>query len=99
MHRQYAALWDELPHQVGLEAAQKFYDYAANTPGQIPSIGTATILKGSLGQPITEGFSRTVHYEISGAGRIDFQYHNAYTGKAGDPHPVVFILRITLGSH
>lgn len=99
VHRQSAGLWEELPQRVGLEATQQFYDYAATTPGQIPSVGTATILKGALGRPITEGFSRTVHYEVSGAGRIDFQYNNEYTGKAGDPHPVVFILRITLGSH
>lgn len=99
VHRQYASLWEELPRRVGVEAAQQFYDYAANTPGQVPSIGTATILKGSLGRPIMEGSSRTVHYEISGAGRIDFQYHNAYMGKAGDSHPVVFIVRITLSSH
>ena len=85
--------------RVGLPAAQQFYDYAANTPGRIPSVGTATILKGSLGRPIAEGFSRTVHYEVSGAGRIDFQYHDAYVGRQGDPHPVVFILRIGLGSH
>lgn len=37
------------------------------------------------------GFSRTVHYEISGAGRIDYQYHDSYAGgDHGDPHPVVF---------
>lgn len=99
VHRQYAGLWDDLTRRIGLEAAQQFYNYAANTPGQIPSVGTATILKGSLGRPIAEGFSRTIHYEISGAGRIDFQYHNAYLGKKGDPRPVVFILRIALGSH
>ena len=26
------------------------------------------------------GFSRTVHYEISGAGRIDYQFNDAYRG-------------------
>lgn len=62
-------------------------------------VGTTTILKGSLGRPIAEGFSRTIHYEISGAGRVDFQYNDAYLGLHGDPHPVVFILRIDLGSH
>lgn len=62
-------------------------------------MGSTTVLKGSLGRPIAEGFSRTVHYEISGAGRIDYQYHDAYVGKRGDPHPVVFVLRVTLSSH
>lgn len=99
VHRQFAHLWDQLPDRVGLAAAQQFYDHVANSPGRIPPVGTATILKGSLGAPISEGFSRTVHYEISGAGRIDFQYNDAYVGKQGDPHPIIFILRIGLGSH
>jgi len=39
-------------------------------------------------------------YEISGAGRIDYQFNDAYTGgTVGDPHPVVFILSINLSSH
>lgn len=99
VHRQFVGIWDQLPDRVGLEAAQQFYDHAANTPGQTPTVGSTTILRGSLGRPIGEGFSRTIHYEISGAGRIDFQYHDAYVGTKGDPHPVVFILRIGLGSH
>jgi hypothetical protein len=99
VHRRFLDLWEGLPDRVGLEAAQQFYDHVATTPGQIPAVGSATILKGSLGNPLAEGFSRTVHYEISGAGRIDFQYHDAYVGAKGDRHPVVFILRIALGSH
>jgi hypothetical protein len=99
VHRQFAHLWSQLPDRVGLEAAQQFYDHAANEPGQAPQVGSATILKGSLGRPIAEGFSRTIHYEISGASRIDFQHNDAYVGSQGDPHPVVFILRIALGSH
>ncbi|MGH9379809.1 MAG: hypothetical protein ACRD2Z_04250 [Thermoanaerobaculia bacterium] len=46
------------------------------------------------------GFSRAIHYEISGAGRLDYQYHDAYTGGGqGDPHRVVFIRAINLSSH
>jgi hypothetical protein len=88
-----------LPERVGLQAAQQFYDHVASSPGHIPAVGATTVLKGSLGQPFGPGFSRTVHYEISGAGRIDYQYHDAYVGARGDPHPVVFILRINLSSH
>lgn len=99
VHRRYAELWDQLPSRVGLQSAQQFFDHVANTPGQFPSVGTATVLRGSLGRPIAEGFSRTIHYEISGAGRIDYQFNDSYAGARGDPHPVVFILRITLGSH
>lgn len=70
VRRQYAELWEQLPDRVGLEAAQQFYDYVANTPGQPPAVGTTTILKGSLGKPIGPGFSRTIHYEVSGAGGL-----------------------------
>ena len=71
----------------------------ASAPGRIPQVGTATILKGAAGTPKLPGFSRTVHYEISGPGRIDYQYNDSYVGALGDPHPVVFILTIDLGSH
>jgi hypothetical protein len=98
-HRRFLDLWEQLPECVGLQAAQQFYDHVANTPGQTPAVGTTTVLKGSLGQPFAPGFSRTVHCEISGAGRIDYQYHDANVGARDDPHPVVFILRIDLGSH
>lgn len=99
VHRQFEQLWRQLPDRVGLEASQQFFDHIANRPGLVASVGATTILKGSLGRPIAEGFSRTVHYEISGAGRLDFQYNDAYVGLQGDPHPVVFVLRIDMGSH
>jgi hypothetical protein len=99
VHRQFEQLWRQLPSRVGLEASQQCFDHIANSPGMAASVGATTILKGSLGRPIADGFSRTVHYEISGAGRIDFQYNDAYVGVKGDPHPVVFVLRIDLGSH
>jgi hypothetical protein len=99
VHRRFLPLWEQLPDRVGPQAAQQFYDHVAASPGQVPAVGATTILRGSLGRPIAEGFSRTVHYEISSAGRIDFQYHDAYVGTRGDPHPVVFILRIDLSSH
>lgn len=100
IHRQYRDLWDQLPERVGLENAQQFYDHVANSPGFPPSVGRTTVLAGKAGRPKGEGFSRTIHYEISGAGRIDFQYNNAFEGGAhSDPHPVVCILTIDLSSH
>lgn len=46
------------------------------------------------------GWSKTYHYEISSAGRIDYQFHNEFKGgDRGDPHPVVAILTISYGSH
>ncbi|MGH2351310.1 MAG: hypothetical protein ACRDJN_06810 [Chloroflexota bacterium] len=57
-------------------------------------------MRGTSARPLYDGCSRTIHYEISGAGRIDFQFHDAFTGGThGDPHPVVFILTIDLSSH
>ncbi len=100
VHRKFEALWDELPSRVGLEAAQQFYDHVAWTPGEPPAVGTTTVLKGKAGRPKEPGFSRRIHYEISGAGRIDYEHNDRYTGGAfGDPHPVVRILTISLGSH
>ncbi len=100
MHRKFREDWDELPDRVGLESARQFYDHVSQTPGRPPDVGTTTVLKGTAGKPTEDGFSRTIHYEISGAGRIDFQYHDAYTGGAGgDPHAVVRILTIAHSSH
>jgi hypothetical protein len=100
VHRQFHALWEQLPERVGLASAQQFYDHVASHPGQPPSVGRTTILAGKAGLPKSEGFSRTVHYEISGAGRINYQFHDAFAGGAhGDPHPVVYVLIIDLSSH
>ena len=100
VHRQYKDLWDALPQRVGLDSAQQFYDHVAGAPGEAPAINRTTILAGRAGRPIQEGFSRTIHYEIFGAGRINYQYNPVYVdGARGDPHPVVFILTINLSSH
>lgn len=100
VHRQYLDRWRELPARVGLENARQFYTHVANTPGSPPIIGRSSYLRGRAGEPTGPGFSRTIHYEVSGAGRIDYQYHDTFTGGAGgDPHPVVRIVRIDLTSH
>ena len=100
IHRHYAELWEQLADRVGLESAQQFYDHVARTPGEPPAIGRTTILAGKAGLPKADGFSRTVHYEISGAGRINYQYNDEFTGgERGDSHSVVYILTIDLSSH
>jgi hypothetical protein len=100
VHRRFANAWACLPQRVGLAAAQQFYDHVATSPGQPAAINRTGVLRGKAGEPMAPGFSRTIHYEISGAGRIDYQYHDAYTGGAdGDPHPVVLIRAINLSSH
>lgn len=100
VHRKFADAWASLPTRVGLTAAQQFYDHVAHSPGTPASINRTGVLRGKAGEPLGPGFSRTIHYEISGAGRVDYQYHDAYTGGAhGDPHPVVLIRAINLSSH
>jgi hypothetical protein len=100
VHRRFANLWERLPTVVGLESAQQFYDHVSRTPGERPLVNSSVILKGRAGEPKFVGASRTIHYEISGAGRIDYQYVDDFRdGAFGDPHPVVFILTIDLSSH
>lgn len=100
VHRRFAQLWEQLPQRVGLESALQFYDHVAQTPGEPPKVNSSSLLRGKAGKPKFEGASRTIHYEISGAGRINYQSVNAYTGgEHGDPHSVVFILSIDLSSH
>lgn len=100
IHRQYVDAWDSLVVRVGMASAQQFWDHVAATPGSPPPINRASLLKGKAHQPIAPGFSRTVHYEIAGAGRLNYQFCDAFEGGThGDPQPVVFILTINLGSH
>lgn len=100
VHRRFYEAWSDIAVRVGLENAQQFWDHVALAPGSIPAVGTSTILRGRAGQPRSPGFSRTIHYEISGAGRIDYQFADHHTARpGGDEHRVVFILTIDLGSH
>ena len=94
------AAWSSLAERVGLENAQQFWDHVAFTPGSPPKVGSSSVMRGKHAAPKAPGFSKTVHYEITGAGRIDYQWNAAYThGASGDPHGVVWILTIELGSH
>lgn len=57
-------------------------------------------MKGKHAAPKWPGYSKTIHYEITSAGRIDYQFNPAATeGARADPHGVVKILTIDLGSH
>jgi len=100
VHRRYLDAWNSLVDRVGISSARQFWFHVSMTPGAPPAIGTSTILRGRHHGPKWAGYSRTIHYEISGAGRIDYQYCNNTTeGTHGDPHHVVKILTIDLGSH
>lgn len=100
VHRQYLPMWNELVARVGLQSAQQFWDHIAQTPGGHPAVGTSCMMRGKHNKRKWPGYSQTIHYEISGAGRIDYQYNSASTeGADGDPHGVVKILTIDLSSH
>ena len=75
VHRKYLALWNELADRVGLANAQQFWDHVAMTPGQLPKVGTSSVMKGKHSGPKWPGYSETIHYEITGAGRIDYQFN------------------------
>ena len=85
---------------LGLQNAQRVWDHLAMHPDMKPSIGSVTPMKGGRYKATADGRSRVYHYEVSGAGRIDYRYHSSWkaTGQ-GDPHPVVWIISIDLGSH
>jgi len=100
VHRKFRKHWSELVERVGLQHAQQFWDHVAHTPGLKSPIAQMTILKGKAGQPMGSGWSRTYHFEISGAGRIDYQFNDQYQIDAeSDPHRVVAILTISYSSH
>jgi hypothetical protein len=57
-------------------------------------------MKGKHNAAKWAGYSKTIYYEISGAGRLDYQYNaNSSEGTKGDPHGVVKIMTIDLSSH
>lgn len=100
VHRKHANLWAQLAERCGDQNAQRVWDHLAYQPDQAPPIGQCTPMKGKYGRADAEGWSRVYHYEVSGAGRIDYQFHAEYQGgKLGDPHPVVRIIGINLSSH
>lgn len=100
VHKSFYAHYTELVSRVGEQQAKQFWDHVAYQPGIPDPIAQTTILKGKAGKPRGEGWSRTIHYEVSSSARIDYQYNDAYTTDTGnDPHRVVAILTINYSSH
>jgi hypothetical protein len=100
VHKSFYAHYLELAERVGAQQAKQFWDHVAHQPGRPDPIAQTTILKGKAGRPRSEGWSRTIHYEVSSSARIDYQYNNSYVAvPGGDAHPVVAILTINYGSH
>lgn len=100
VHRRFLRHYEQLVERVGLQQAQQFWDHVSREPGKPLGIAQTSFLKGKAGKPQGPGWSRTVHYEVTGCARIDYQYRNDYqTGPEGDPHAVVAILTISYSSH
>ncbi len=99
VHHQLEERWEQLVDRIGIASAQQFWDHVAVEPGRPPRINAATVLRGSRGRPLGPGFSRSIHYEASGAARIDYQFNPRWVGRSGDEYGIVVIVQITLGSH
>jgi hypothetical protein len=100
VHRRFRKHYEELVDRVGLQQARQFWDHVAMSPGNPSAIASTCYLRGKAGRPQGPGWSRTIHYELTGSARIDYQFHDAHTTDAGgDPHPVVAILTISYSSH
>jgi len=100
VHKRFRRLYEELAPRTGLQQAQQFWDHVAHDPGSPAPVASTCILKGTAGRPKGPGWSRTVHYEVTGAARIDYQFCDEYqTSTDGDLHPVVAILTINYSSH
>jgi hypothetical protein len=99
VHRKHLQLWNDLVDRCGLQAAQQCWDQLAFNADRPSPFGNITMMKGKLRHG-KDGWSGVHHYEITGAGRVDFQHHANFSGGAiGDEHAVVRIISIDLGSH
>lgn len=100
VHRKYLSMWERLPDAVGLQQAQQFWDHIAQNPGGQPATAGTSLLRGKAGAPAGDGWSRTVHYELSSKARANYQFHdNFITSDGVDAHPVVFVLTLDFSSH
>ena len=100
VHKRFRAHYQQLVDRVGVQQATQFWDHVSARPGLPSPIASTCYLRGKAGRPQGSGWSRTIHYEVTGSARIDYQYHDAYCTEAGgDAHPVVAILTISYSSH
>lgn len=91
VHRKYEKAWEQHVLGSGLQSAQQCWDHLAFSPNKVPQINSSTKLRGK-NFAAKNGFSAVMHYRVGKAARVDYRYHDAYTGGAeGDLHPVVMI--------
>jgi hypothetical protein len=71
VHRKHLQLWNDLVDRCGLQAAQQCWDHLAFNADRPSPFGNITMMKGKLRHG-KDGWSGVHHYEITGAGRVDF---------------------------
>ena len=99
VHRQHLADWNRLGEVCGESNAKELWDHLTARPDQKPLLGSVTPMKGRQ-YAAKDGMSRVFHYRVTGAARVDYRFHPEYrTSENGDPHQVVQIVSIDLGSH
>lgn len=95
VHRQLAERWDELVPRAGVASAHQLWEYLTTQPDRPSPYGCVSPWRGQK-----KGQTQTWHYEVSGAGRVDFQIDAAHVATPGrPPHPTVFIVGISYSSH
>jgi hypothetical protein len=99
VHRKHVREWNRLSQRCGESNARELWDHLTTRPNREPLLGAVTPMKGRQHGPTGDGMSRVYHYEITGGGRVDYRYNPQYRVGGGDPHPVVQIVSISLGSH
>ncbi|GAA3058860.1 MULTISPECIES: hypothetical protein [Actinomycetes] len=100
VHRKHVDAWNRILDLCGESNAQELWQHLTTRPDQQPLLGTVTPMKGRRYGPTADGMSRVYHYEVTGAARVDYRFNPNYrTSVDGDPHRIVQIISISLGSH
>lgn len=99
VHKKHVDLWNRIAEVCGDSNAGELWLHLAMQPDQAPRLGTVTPMKGKHNGATSDGKSRVYHYEVSGAGRVDYRFCKDWKASKGDKHPVVWIVSIDLASH
>lgn len=95
VHHKFLPQWNELVSRTGEANARELWNHLTRSPDRPPQLGCVTKMKGR-----PKGSRPVWHYELTGAGRIDYYVVPDHrTPGGGDPHPCVFIIGIDYGSH
>jgi hypothetical protein len=92
IHERQIERWERMVVEIGEESATQCWDHLAFAAASVPSINSASILKGKQYAATADGFSRVIHYRTGSAWRVDYRIHNEYRAGKGDPHQIVVIL-------